>query len=86
VNAKQMGKMKSFLILAPLFIYVSSSIAKDNDTPLTLAIVELQALDSYYNANTVDDIRSRPWRTFYGWIPFFGTSHTVYNTLKFVYG
>ncbi len=46
--------MKCFLILAPLFIYVSGSLAKDNDKLLTLAFVERQALDSSFKTKTVN--------------------------------
>ncbi len=46
--------MKCFLILVPLFIYVSDSIAKDHDAPLTLAFVERQALDSSFKTKTVN--------------------------------
>jgi hypothetical protein len=46
--------MKCFLVLAPLFIYVSGSVAKDNVKQLTLVFVERQALDSSYKAKMVN--------------------------------
>ena len=46
--------MKCFLGLAPLFIYVSGSVAKDNDKLLTLAFVEGQALDSLFKTKTAN--------------------------------
>lgn len=46
--------MKGFLILVPLLIYVSSSIAKDHNAPLTLAFVERQALDSSFKAKMIN--------------------------------
>ncbi|MCC6137585.1 MAG: TolC family protein [Bdellovibrionaceae bacterium] len=46
--------MKCFLILVPLFVYTSGALAKDNYAPLTLAAVERQALDSSFNAKTIN--------------------------------
>lgn len=46
--------MKRFLILAPLFIYMNAAIAKDHEAPLTLAVVERQALDFSFNAKMIN--------------------------------
>ncbi len=46
--------MKGLLKFVPLIIYMSGAVAKDHDARLTLAVIERQALESSFNAKTIN--------------------------------